>query len=170
MATKNNGKAKEAAKASKENRGREGWDSVSSDRNAPWLQKAEGKSIEGELLGRFTMTLKGKEKAFYQIRVTNPGGMEAKLKGEDPEEIKKGDVVSFDEFAGVRDLAPLAGDGGRYLVAIDFIELEDRDDGTSRWVTKTFKKTLSPPTRAPAPVARTTSNVRDESDGEDIPF
>ncbi len=145
----------------------DGWDNVTSERNAPWLVKRENFVLEGELLGRFSFQWKGKEKPYYQIRV-GKGSDEINGSTKEGEEVVPiGAVVSVDEIATLRDLRPLTEDGGRYRVRLAFKD-KDTSGEFPLWKVDVKKQTLSPPTRVaprPAPLP-----ARDREDESDVPF
>ena len=94
-----------------------------------WAKKEKGNTIQGRLMGRFTMGDEGR--AFYQVRLDKPSKA-ITGKGDETQEVllEKGKLINVDESKAMEDLRKYATNGGVYDVWICYGEKQKTDNGT----------------------------------------
>jgi len=96
-----------------------------------WAMKEKGNTIQGRLMGRFTM---GEDRAYYQIKLDKPTKA-ITGRGDETAEVvlAPGKVVNVDESKAMEDLRKYAENGGVYDVWIMYGEKQKTPDGGSFW-------------------------------------
>lgn len=96
-----------------------------------WAMKEKGNTIQGRLMGRFTM---GEDRAYYQIKLDKPTKA-ITGRGDETAEVvlPPGKVVNVDESKAMEDLRKYAENGGVYDVWIMYGEKQKTPDGGSFW-------------------------------------
>jgi len=123
--------------------------SVGRERGDGWAKKKPGNEILGRLLGRHTYENRGKERAYYQVKLSRPCEAEVNnpdYNDEDPEGMEEneipervdatlpeGAIVNVDESAKLADLKSRCGDGGVYDVWFVYGEKVDIGNGQTMW-------------------------------------
>jgi hypothetical protein len=123
--------------------------SVGRERGDGWAKKKPGNVILGRLLGRHTYENRGKERAYYQVKLLK--SCEAEIENPDyddedeegmkeqniPERISttlsEGSIINIDESAKLADLKSRCGDGGVYDVWFVYGNKVDIGNGQTMW-------------------------------------
>ena len=110
-----------------------------------WAMKDKGNTIQGRLVGRFTM---GDDRAFYQVKLDKPCKA-ITGRGEETVEVvlQPGNLVNVDESKAMDDLRKYCENGGTYDVWIMYGEKQKLEGGNTFWpiVNGPRVKTVKPP-------------------------
>lgn len=115
----------------------EGFQKVSNEQSNAWIEKIEGATVEGELLGRFQLKKAGKDgkiRSYYQVKLYKPAQVSRKVEDETTtEEATEGEIVNVDESAATQCLAIHVAAGKRVSVWLRYVEKIDIGDGQTFW-------------------------------------
>jgi hypothetical protein len=123
--------------------------SVGRERGDGWAKKKKGNEVLGRLLGRHTYENRGKERAYYQVKLLKPCSAEIAnpdFNDEDPEGMEEqnipefteatlpeGSILNIDESVKLADLKSRCGDGGVYDVWFVYGNKIDIGNGQTMW-------------------------------------
>lgn len=117
---------------------------VGRERGEGWVKKEEGNEVMARIVGRYTYNLRGKKRAYYQLKLLKPCTIEV----EDPDYAGDGDdddiprvtvkaeegaLVNCDETAKLAELETFTKNGGVYDVWFVFKDKKDIGGGQSMW-------------------------------------
>lgn len=117
---------------------------VGRERGEGWIKKEEGNEVLARIVGRFTYNLRGKKRAYYQLKLLKA----CKIEVEDPDFSGDGDddevprvtvtadegaLVNCDETAKLAELEGFTRTGGVYDVWFVFKAKKDIGGGQSMW-------------------------------------
>ncbi len=130
----------------------EGYEQIGSTQ-APYMVKYRGAVVSGELVGRFLRSNPSGMGSpyFYQIRLDRPakGVAGSKKKGtQQLVDVGVGELLSIDEMASMKDLAPLCEDienGAKYSVCLKIVGKIETAKGNKFWDVRKFQKQLRAP-------------------------
>lgn len=116
---------------------------VGRERGDGWVKKEEGNEVMARIVGRYTYSLRGKKRAYYQLKLLKPCQIEVEdpdFAGDGDEEVPRvtmtadeGALVNCDETAKLAELEAFTKTGGVYDVWFVFKGKKDIGAGQSMW-------------------------------------